>query len=196
MTTTLVLLAAGRGTRAGGPKAWRAIRQRPFVAFQLERVRRSFHGPIRVVLGREAAIERDLACLGLDAQTDVVLADDDATMFASLRAGLCDVVGRALVHPIDCPWPSATHTVLADAMDAHPNARAAMPTWNDRGGHPVLLSAPLVASIHDLDPTSRLDHVLRGLGGSCLRVPVAQADVLRNLNTPTDWTAFEAELSG
>lgn len=112
--------------------------------------------------------------------------------FSSLQVGLSATDGPVLgafVLPIDTACPECSvFATLAAAMG--PGVEAATPSFRGRGGHPVLLAAPLASRIVAASPDGRLDHVLRGLpAGRRVRVPVRDPRVLTDLDTPTELAA-------
>ncbi len=132
---TGLLLAAGAGSRRGGPKA--------LVPGWLEGAVAALHdgGCVRVVvvLGARADEARHL----VPSSASIVVVDDwDEGMSRSLRAGLVALeVGdapAALVHLVDLPDVTAqvVRRVLAVGPDVDALARA---TYDGRPGHPVLI---------------------------------------------------------
>ncbi|TCO39535.1 molybdenum cofactor cytidylyltransferase [Rathayibacter tanaceti] len=150
-----VVLAAGAGRRAGGPKALR--RDESGVSWIERAVRRSEAagcGRVLVVLGAEAARARLLVPSG----ASVVVADDwERGLSASLRAGLRAADGAAedaaaLVSLVDLPDEPVG--VGARLLDGAPPTREvlARAVFEGRPGHPVLLGrdhwAELIARVH------------------------------------------------
>ncbi|SEF44735.1 bifunctional 2-C-methyl-D-erythritol 4-phosphate cytidylyltransferase/2-C-methyl-D-erythritol 2,4-cyclodiphosphate synthase [Jhaorihella thermophila] len=126
MTTAAVIVAAGRGTRAGGgvPKQWRPLAGRRVADWTLERFR--------------AAPEIDLIALVLspddraawEAFADtpgLILARGGADRAASVRAGLTALDGRGVTRVLihDVARPCVSGRVIADvlaALDTHDGA--------------------------------------------------------------------------
>lgn len=144
MTIHGLLLAAGAGTRMGGPKALVHDAQGSWLVRGVRTLRAGGCDRVTVVLGASAA---EAAAL-LDAEDDsedvtVVVADDWAAgMSASLRAGLVALVdpapAAAVVTLVDLPdvGPDVLARVLAGAVDTGTLRRA---SYDGRPGHPVLL---------------------------------------------------------
>jgi CTP:molybdopterin cytidylyltransferase MocA len=136
-----LLLAAGRGRRAGGPKALRvAADGRPWVVRSVATLRGGGCTDLHVVVGAASAEVRTALT---DEDVRVVEATDWAQgMGASLRAGLAALqdtdVEVACVHLVDLPDVGAdvVARVLTVAEGADTLARAA---YVDGPGHPVLL---------------------------------------------------------
>jgi CTP:molybdopterin cytidylyltransferase MocA len=143
--TTGIVLAAGAGTRARGPKAARRADDGSTWAARAAMVLLN-GGCTRVVVVLGAAPEVELPD---DPRVSAVIATDWADgMAASLRAGLAAATGdAALVSLVDLPdLPVA---VVARMLAAGSLAQA---TYGGRPGHPVLIPAAhwaeLAASLH------------------------------------------------
>jgi 2-C-methyl-D-erythritol 4-phosphate cytidylyltransferase/2-C-methyl-D-erythritol 2,4-cyclodiphosphate synthase len=128
MTVAAVIVAAGRGLRAGGglPKQWRTVAGRVIAAWTLDAFRSSpLVGPIALVLHPD---DMGLAP-GYAGHPDVVVATGGATRDASVRAGLEALVPFApdlvLIH--DVARPCVTHDLIARVVEALDGAEAAAP---------------------------------------------------------------------
>ncbi|MFO0826762.1 MAG: nucleotidyltransferase family protein [Phycisphaerales bacterium] len=182
----VVVLAAGRGTRMGGPKALMEVGGRPWWHVQFERIAAVGRDQLWIVgpLVREA--------MGRDASRSPRLVDGDpgAPMFASVLRGIdalrADRVPRFVhVLPVDVPAPSeSTFAALERAATA---SGVAVPTHRGASGHPICLArdwiervivpAVATAAIGELrlDALTARDRAL---------VEVLDADVCVNLNEP------------
>lgn len=162
-----LLLAAGAGRRAGGPKA---LRRDPDGTWWLVRALSALQqggcDNLIVVLGAESAAAQaivDDEVREVAATVDVVVAPDWAGgMSRSLRAGLerclTSRADRALVHLVDLPDIGVG--VVRRVLDrtgglADPLARAA---YRGEPGHPVLIGRshwpPLLDHLADREPVS------------------------------------------
>jgi CTP:molybdopterin cytidylyltransferase MocA len=134
-----IVLAAGAGTRAGGPKALRRDADgMPWLHRAVAALRDGGCDPVLVVLGAEAAAARGL----VPPDATVVVADDWADgLSASLRAGLtaappaADAVVVTLVDLPDLPV-AAVEELLAPPLGPATLRRA---TYRGRPGHPVVI---------------------------------------------------------
>ena len=204
----VVLLAAGRSSRMGTPKGLVAVNGRAWIEHQLDAIRAAGQagvGGVIVVLGFDS--ERYVEAVPQLVRRAVVTVNvaPHHGPFSSLQVGLARVPTGppAYVLPIDVPAPSpAVWRALSLALAAEPgeageeagadregSAAAAVPVLagSSAGGHPVLLSAALIARVRALAPTSRLDHVLREHDVQVSRVVVDDVRVRMNLNAPGDW---------
>lgn len=143
-----------------------------------------------LVLGADAgAYEAVMARLsGVEARLNP---DPDRGPFSSLQVGLEGITGSCWVSPLDVPIMDDLNG-FSVALSADEDA--VVPTFEGRGGHPVLLSEPFIQRLLAVDPASpaaRLDHQLRL--AKTIRVPVSDPRVVLNLNTPEAWAAFTAQ---
>lgn len=185
---SLVLLAGGKGERAGMPKGLLTYEGKSLLAMQLERARRL--GFSRIILGLGHFAERyeeEVERLAL-AKGRLMMAlnpEPDLGQFRTLQEALRHSPGDVFVLPLDTPLP---HSVAIDALRGR--GKAAMPELNGRGGHPVWLARDFVRHLtmlspHDLD--ARLDRQLHHLGKDCARIPVRDARIHMNVNTREEW---------
>jgi CTP:molybdopterin cytidylyltransferase MocA len=125
--------------------------------------------PVRIVLGPALAAH----CAVLPDGVEVVWNArwTSTEMADSVAIGLSGL-GEVLLTPVDVP-PAAPATLAALLAAEGP----AVPTWQGQDGHPVRLAPPHVGGLRER---------LRGAA----RVPVADPEVLSNLNRPADWEAW------
>ena len=143
-----VLLAAGAGRRAGGPKALRrAADGRPWVVAGVRTLAHGGCSPVIVTVGcRADQVSSALA----EEDVDVVRVPDWSTgQAASVRAGLGAAADTgataAVIHLVDLPdVTAAVVRRVVTGADATSLARAA---YDGRPGHPVLIGADHVASV-------------------------------------------------
>ena len=173
----VLLLAAGRGRRSGGPKAWRKYEDQTLIEAHLE----FFHhlvGPENL----SVAIQDEWRS-GLEAmspRTIWVAADPDAYPLDSLqRLIAASPAARSFVLHVDMPvFEKSVYEALWDTTDD-----AVAPTHEGRRGHPVLLTPKALAEVSRLDPaTDRLDAWLRG--HHVVEIPVSTGAIHLNLNEP------------
>ena len=136
MSIAVVIVAAGRGTRAGGeiPKQWQEVGGQPVVVRTIAAFARRAD---RVVLVIHPDDRSRADCLGVE------LVEGGATRDASVKAALEALAGqgvtRVLIHDGARPFvsPALIHRVLA-ALDHSPGAAPALPVtdalWRGDGG--------------------------------------------------------------
>jgi 2-C-methyl-D-erythritol 4-phosphate cytidylyltransferase/2-C-methyl-D-erythritol 2,4-cyclodiphosphate synthase len=122
MTTAAIIVAAGRGLRAGAglPKQWRPLAGRPVVAHALA----AFAGMARVLV-----IHPDDRALAESVADGALIVEGGATRAASVRAALEAMAGsgvtKVLIH--DAARPSASPELIARVVAALDHAQGAAP---------------------------------------------------------------------
>ncbi|WP_307829479.1 nucleotidyltransferase family protein [Antrihabitans stalagmiti] len=150
-----LLLAAGSGSRFGGPKALALVENRPLVARAVDVLRGGGCRPVHVVVG---AYADEVSAVVPSAAVTVHAADWERGMGESLRVGLTSLtdtsVSAVLIHLVDLPDVGAdlvARFVAAACPDALIRA-----TFADAIGHPVLVGRTwwptLLANLSDSDP--------------------------------------------
>ena len=172
-----LLLAAGRGKRAGGPKAWAPHDGHTLLESQLKFLLSRFRPESVFVTIQAEWRER---CLELNRSVRWTPADPDAPAFASLKTLLTEDNAEAwrFIHHVDMPvWePALFDALAAAAANGGENHDALVPVFEGRRGHPVLLSPRAQTALARLDPArARLDRwlseakVLEVPGPACCR---------------------------
>ena len=190
MTVAGLLLAAGAGTRYGGPKALVDLDGELLVERGVRVLEEGGCAPVLVVLGAQAERVREAARL-----PRTVLAPDWATgMGASLRAGLAALSAEdcaaCVVALVDQPLVgSASVRRLRTAWEA--GARAAVATYAGAPRNPVLLDRsvwPEVAASAEGDAGART--WLRGHPDLVTAVPCDDTGSPYDVDTPEDLAAL------
>ncbi|MBE1282286.1 MAG: bifunctional 2-C-methyl-D-erythritol 4-phosphate cytidylyltransferase/2-C-methyl-D-erythritol 2,4-cyclodiphosphate synthase [Rhodobacteraceae bacterium] len=125
MTTAALIVAAGRGQRAGGgvPKQWRALAGRRVADWTLERFRTAGIAPIVLVL----SAEDEAAWAEFADAPDLILTEGGIDRAGSVRNGLLALKGRGidkvLIHDVarPCVSPDLIRAV-EKALDTVPGA--------------------------------------------------------------------------
>jgi len=190
MSTPVLILAAGKGSRMGTPKALMHGGNEPWWQTQLARLRDARIESVWVLSPEVHAI----IGVGTLAPANIVISDSSRPMFASICAGIESLrihPPRGLyILPIDVP-ASRDHALWLSLQSA---AVPTAPTFAGRRGHPIYLPWAWITSTLDSkladtsDPDSlRLDELLRP---AVLEIPVNDPSVVCNLNTPEDFRRF------
>lgn len=123
MSDAAIIVAAGRGSRAGGPlpKQWQPLAGRRVADWTIAAIRKAGLWPIVVVLHPED--------MGQELPSDILRVPGGASRDASVRAGLAALdpakVENVLIH--DVARPCVPQQVIADVRDALQQAEAAAP---------------------------------------------------------------------
>ncbi|MFI5345700.1 MAG: nucleotidyltransferase family protein [Elusimicrobiota bacterium] len=171
----VLLLAAGHGKRAGGPKAWRNHGSTTLLEAHFDFFR-GFLAPSDLSI----AIQNEWGdrCRSISPETTWVSADPDASPLDSLqRLIAASPLVRSFVLHVDMPvFERSVYESLWNA-----EGDAVVPTFDGRRGHPVLLSPEALNEIKRMNPlTDRLDSWLRKR--NALEVVVSTDAILRNHN--------------
>jgi CTP:molybdopterin cytidylyltransferase MocA len=181
----LIVLAAGRSTRMGSPKALVELDGRPLLEHLLSpRLLRKF-GDVVVVLGHHADVLRPV--VERSGYRHVVNADPDRGRTGSVQEGLKafrGTIDAAFVQPVDCPLIAPdTYAALLDSV---PAADIVIPSCQAKHGHPPLISAKLFPKILAAGPDEPLRDILLESGVRRRYVEVNDPGVLLNVDRPED----------
>ena len=194
-----IVLAAGEGSRLGGPKALAEAAGRPLVAWVADTCRRALVDEVIVVAGPEAeAVEAAVAALPESVEDEAapvrVVRNErwSEGKTGSLQCGWRAVDGpvHALVFPVDHP---AVRLVTLDVLlgvfgYAAATPEAVVPVIQEgearRRGHPIVLQGRLKDEVLALGPDEPLNRFVRER--EVLEVPVDDDAVLLNVDTLAD----------
>ena len=137
--TVALVVAAGSGSRAGGPKQFRPLAGRPVLAHALDRLVHPRIDDVQVVIGAGQEEEYRAAIGGRSLPSPIV---GGATRRESVRNGLRAIEAeRVLIHDAARPFlPAAVIDRLLGALDGHEGAVPALPVIDSlarRDGTPV-----------------------------------------------------------
>jgi molybdenum cofactor cytidylyltransferase len=181
----LIVLAAGRSTRMGSPKALVELDGRPLLEHLLSPGLFLKFGDVVVVLGHHAESLRPI--VERSGYRQVVNGDPDQGRTGSVQVGLAALRGTidaAFVQPVDCPLVAPeTYAALLEVL---PSVDVAIPSCQGRHGHPPLLSAALFPRILAAGPDEPLRDILLGAGVRRRYVEVNDPGVLLNVDRPED----------
>ena len=189
MSTAALLVGGGDSSRFGGlPKAMMPLGRSTAVR-RLAEVCLS-HGldPVTVVVGpHRGPVARELRDLS------VTLVDSELWYegrTASVQSGLetIPVDHDVLFWPVDHPFVSpSTVDLLGQTRDSDTLAVWFIPTFEGRGGHPVLWRSVVRADIMEVRGDAPLRSLLPEFGVLVRRVPVDDPGVVANVDTPEEY---------
>jgi CTP:molybdopterin cytidylyltransferase MocA len=157
-----IVLAAGRGRRAGGPKASLRVGAGTFLDRAVSLLARPGVDRVVVVLGHDAPRVRAEATLPAAAEVVVNEAYEDG-MLGSVVAGLdaaeAHGADAVLIHPVDHPLvDAATVDRVVEALRA--GAIVAVPSYGGRRGHPGGFARAAWPALRSASPTEGARAVL------------------------------------
>ena len=152
---------------------------------------------------REAGIETIIAVLGHRADeirvenvTIAINPDPTSEMGASIAVGVQALPEQAkavLIALVD--HPAVPATVVSNVIEEwKTGARIVIPTWQNRGGHPVLVDLAFKNELLHPDRTGGLRELFKKHGAK--RLPVDSPFVARDMDTWDDYRALYEEAIG
>jgi len=190
-----IILAAGRSTRMGKPKALLPAGQERQGPTFLRRIATTLleGGAIDLVVvvrADDRALHTEVDALGTRARC-VVNAHADDGQLSSLVCGL-DAVDRPGVHgiivtPVDAPFVRAAtvHALLAVAESGR--APIVRPTYHGRHGHPVVFARAVFAELRRADRSVGAKAVVHAHAHDLLDLAVDDPGVLHDIDSPDDY---------
>jgi len=187
-----IVLAAGRSSRMGVPKATLVFNERDTF---LSHIVRTFHAAnvddVIVVLGHDGD-EIAHSLVQSDVAARIVMNHEyDRGQLSSLQAALTLIdrpgVDGMLVTLVDVPFltPPTVHAVL----ERYRQTRAAVvrPTSGNRHGHPLLVARSLFDAIRHADDRTGVKPLVRAHASLEGDVPVADEGAFVDVDTPEDY---------
>jgi CTP:molybdopterin cytidylyltransferase MocA len=189
-----ILLAAGRSSRMGAFKALLPFGNKTVIEYCIDYLRAGGVEEIVVVLGHRADdIRRRVSGV-----TFALNPDPDSEMGASIAAGvreLSDSAQATLIALVDHPAvPATVVTKLLDSWQS--GARLVIPTWQNRGGHPVLVDLSFRPELLNLPATGGLRALFEAHANLVKRQPVDSPFIARDMDTWDDYRTLHLEVTG
>jgi molybdenum cofactor cytidylyltransferase len=198
-----LILAAGQSSRMaplGLHKALLQYRGRTFLETIVATLREAGVERIVVVVGHRAEeIQSQLAgrpC-GMDGVEWVVNRDYPRGQSSSLQAGLTalaaedsNAVGAVVLCLVDHPAVAAETVRVVIRAFRQSGAPVVVPTYQNRHGHPVLISRSLFAALSNLTPGAAANTVIHQYHDATLWVEVNDAGVLVDVDDPASYASL------
>lgn len=216
MQTGIIIVAAGRGTRAGGglAKQWRRVAGKPVARWTLEAF--AGRGPLVLVVHPDDMPQAQAVAAGLDLRIVTGGADRAASVRAGLEALAQLAPERVLIHDVarPCVTPAVIDAVLA-ALEDHPGAAPALPVtdalWTGDGTRvtgtrereglyraqtPQGFRFAEILAAHRAHPGGAADDVAVARAAG-LHVAITQGDEANlKITTPGDFSRADSYLRG
>jgi molybdenum cofactor cytidylyltransferase len=191
-----ILLAAGRSERMGAFKPLLPFGKKTVIEACIDYLQEGGIEPIVVVLGyRPDEVREQLKTSSL---SFAVNPDPRSEMSASIACGvlqLPETTPATLIALVDHPAIPAS-VVLTLRMEWEKGARFVVPTWEKRGGHPVLVDLSLRRELLNLDPARGLKGLFDRHHAEVRRVPVESPYIARDMDTWDDYRALYEDVFG
>jgi CTP:molybdopterin cytidylyltransferase MocA len=193
---TAILLAAGQSKRMGAFKPLLPFGKKSVIECCIDYLRQGGVETIVVVLGHRAAeVRKHLE------KHDVGLAfnpDPNSEMGASIAAGIHELPDTAQSTLIAlCDHPAVPASVVSNIIDAWTNgARLVIPTWQNRGGHPVLVDLAFKSELLNLSAGGGLKALFEKHRDEVQRVEVDSPFIARDMDTWDDYLTLHREATG
>ena len=201
MSLTGIVLAAGRSSRMGSPKALLDFRGEPFVLRILEALEALDLKTRVVVVGPGVEAQEIRGALVRHDCLVVENADVEGGPIASLRAGLKAIQkvapSGALVWPVDLPHVRVDTVERLLEVFRRNNPFAVVPRFGARRGHPIVWGAAafgeLASSAAATEGGARA--VIHAHQSDIREVPVDDPAVIDDLNTREDYERLVREIN-
>jgi molybdenum cofactor cytidylyltransferase len=183
-----VVLAAGESRRMGAPKLLLPFDAKTVIEAVLESVKASPVEGILVVVGAEAAAVKEKA----EKYGALIAVNPDyrAGMLSSVQCGFRQLppeAEAALVFLADQPRiKPGVAEALVEAF-RRSGRGLVVPVYDQRRGHPLLISSRYKADVESLDPDIGLRQLLDRHAGDIREVAVDDPAILRDVDTPEDY---------
>ena len=106
-----------------------------------------------------------------------------------------DDAKAVVITPVD--HPAVPAEVVAQLIrEWETGARLVKPTWQDRGGHPVVIDLSFRDALLSLDPHRGLKGLFESHPADVSRVPVDSQYIARDMDTWDDYAALHLEFFG
>jgi molybdenum cofactor cytidylyltransferase len=189
-----ILLAAGRSSRMGAFKPLLPFGNKTVIECCIDYLRKGGVDTIVVVLGHRAEDLRQK----LSGVRFALNPDPDSEMGASIGVGVRELPEEAdatLIALSD--HPAVPATVVSRLLDSwRQGARIVVPTWRERGGHPVLVDLSFKSELLSLDSSGGLRAFLETHHTEVQRVAVDSPYIARDMDTWDDYRALHEEVTG
>jgi Uncharacterized MobA-related protein len=189
-----ILLAAGRSSRMGAFKPLLPFGNKTVIECCIDSLREAGVESIVVVLGHRG----DDLRAKLTRVRFAVNPDPDSEMGASIAAGMRELPGDAqatLIALADHPAvPAAVVSTIIEEWTQ--GARIVIPTWQGRGGHPVLVDLSLKPELLNLPESGGLRALFESHRETVRRLAVNSPFVARDMDTWDDYRTLHLEATG
>jgi molybdenum cofactor cytidylyltransferase len=189
-----ILLAAGRSSRMGAFKPLLPFGNKTVIECCIDSLRNGGVETIVVVLGHRADDVRKK----LTGVRFAINPDPDSEMGASIAVGLREIPENTQAILIAlADHPAVPASVVASVIEEWvEGASIVIPTWQGRGGHPVLVDLRFRSELLNLTESGGLRALFESHREAVRRVAVESPFIARDMDTWDDYTALHLEATG
>jgi molybdenum cofactor cytidylyltransferase len=193
-----IILAAGRSERMGAFKPLLPFGATTVIETCIENIRGGGVDTIVVVLGQGPQSEELKDHLQKSHVTFALNPDPRSEMSASIACGvraLSRAAKAVIINPAD--HAAVSSEVVAQLITGwKKGALLVKPTWEDRGGHPVLIDLSFRDELLTLDSQAGLKAFFNAHQEQVRRLPVNSNYIARDMDTWDDYCALHQEVFG
>ena len=192
-----IILAAGRSRRMGAFKPLLPFGNQTVIEACIDYLHRGGVPTESIVLVLGHRSQDVINQLGDSPVQFALNLDPDSQMTASIHAGLQKVLTANAVLITLADHPAVPPTVVSQLIDAwRKGAKLVVPTWHDRGGHPVLVDLSFRQELQNLDRNLGLKALFNAHRSEVKRLPVDSPFIARDMDTWDDYVALHTEIFG
>jgi molybdenum cofactor cytidylyltransferase len=188
-----IVLAAGKSRRMGESKMTMPFGESTMVGSVVQAISNSRVSTVTVVLGYYGVAVRDALT---DFSVDFAInRKPDMGMLSSVQAGM-KAVGEADAYLICLgDQPHIKSSVIDELVSAASRGRSGIfvPAYDGKRGHPLLFTAEYRAKVMSLPLSGGLNALLDSHKEEVTEVPVDEAGVTEDIDTPEDYTLLSGQ---
>jgi molybdenum cofactor cytidylyltransferase len=193
-----IVLAAGRSQRMGAFKPLLPFGPKTVIETCIKNLRDAGIESVVVVLGQGTRAEDMKEHLKYAHISFAINPDPDSEMSDSIACGirgLPEATRAVIINPVDHAAVPA-EVIVALVREWEQGAQLVKPTWNERGGHPVLVDLGFREELLDLNPAGGLKAFFHVHDDQVKRVPVNSNYIARDMDTWDDYRALHQDVFG
>jgi len=196
--TAAIVLAAGRSERMGAFKPLLPFGKTTVIEACIENLRAGGVETIVVVVAQDLRGEKLQRHLHDSEVTFAINQDPASEMGDSIACGARQLSGQTravLITPAD--HPAVPREVVAQLIEEwQKGAALVVPTFENRGGHPVLLDISFRPELLKLDPHRGLKKLFQVHSATVSRLAVKSKYIARDMDTWDDYRVLHEEVFG
>ena len=184
-----IVLAAGKGTRAGGPKALLRINNTTFVEYIINKL---LNAPIaKIIVVTSPDIFNEIKTIvPLNRVLMILNSEIKGDQLSSIRVGLKHASNDStgfICWPVDIPLvkTETIHSLINTSSSVNKNI--ILPKYNNKRGHPVIFKKNMYHALSTLCPAeSGARWLIQQYPHEILELEVNDPGILLNVNTPEE----------